>query len=152
MQSIVDDFARAAVRYGLTIRIKKTDVLHQPRPGTPLGNPIITIGNEALKLVQKFCYLGGTISQNSKFYDELMARISKASASFRLLQHRLWSKRGMRLNTKIQVYRTVVVSTLLYESETWTTYRDHLKNPERFHMRCLRKICGVRWIDKIPNT
>lgn len=34
-QSIVNDFARAADRYGLTISIKKTEVLHPPRPRTP---------------------------------------------------------------------------------------------------------------------
>lgn len=34
-QSIVADFARAADRYGLTISIKKTEVLHPPRPRTP---------------------------------------------------------------------------------------------------------------------
>ena len=34
-KSIVDDFIRATVRYGLTVSIKKMEVLHQPRPGTP---------------------------------------------------------------------------------------------------------------------
>ena len=62
-KSIVDDFIRAAVRYELTVSVKKVEVLHQPRPGTPPRNPIITIGNKALKrVVDKFCYLGGTIS------------------------------------------------------------------------------------------
>ena len=66
-KSIVDDFIRAAVRYGLIVSIKKMEVLHQPRPGTPPSNPIITISNKALKrVVDKFCYLGGTISQNAK--------------------------------------------------------------------------------------
>lgn len=69
----------------------------------------------------------------------------------RLMMHRLWSERSVRLNTKIQMYRTVVLSTLLYGSETWTTYRPCLKNLEQFHMRCLRKICGVTWKDKFPN-
>lgn len=34
-QSFVDDFTRAADRYGLTISIKKTEVLHPLRPRTP---------------------------------------------------------------------------------------------------------------------
>lgn len=34
-QSIVDDFTRAADRYGLTISIKKTKVLHPLRARTP---------------------------------------------------------------------------------------------------------------------
>lgn len=38
------------------------------------------------------------------------------------------------------MYRTVVLSTLLYVSKAWTTYRPRLK------------ICGVTWKDKLPNT
>ena len=64
----------------------------------------------------------------------------------------LWSERGVRLSTKIKVYCKVVLSTLLYGCETWTVYRPHVKKLEQFHMRCLRKICGVTWKDKITNT
>lgn len=41
----------------ITISIKKTEVLHQPRPDTPPMTPAITIGNEVLKAVDKFCDL-----------------------------------------------------------------------------------------------
>ena len=151
-QSIVNDFSRAATRYGLTISIKKTEVLFQPRPGTPPRNPLIMIGDEQLKAVDKFCYLGGVLSQNARIDDEVTARIGKASAAYGRLQHRLWSDHGVRLSTKIAVYHTVVLTTLLYGCETWTWYRMHLKKLEQFHMRCLRKICNIHWKDKIPNT
>lgn len=36
------------------------------------------------------------------------------------LQHRHWSDHGIRLSTKVQVHRTVVLSTLLYGSVAWT--------------------------------
>ena len=45
-QGIVDDFARAADRYGLTVSIKKTEVLHSPRPRTP---PAILSSPSAMK-------------------------------------------------------------------------------------------------------
>ena len=38
-------------------------------------------------------------------------------------------------------------SSLLYCSETWTTYARNIKRLNSFHMRCLRK-----WQDKIPDT
>lgn len=50
------------------------------------------------------------------------------------------------------MYRTVVLSTLRYGSKTWTTYCPRLKILKQFHMCCLRKICGVTWKDKLPNT
>ena len=103
-------------------------------------------------LTLKFCYLGGFLSQNACIDDEITSRISKASASFGRLHHRLWSDRGIRLSTKIGVYRTVVLTTLLYGSESWTWYRRHVKKLDQFHLRCLRKICGISWKDRIPNT
>lgn len=151
-QSIVNDFSRAASRYGLTISIKKTEVLFQPRPGAPPHDSVIMIGDEQLKAVDKFCYLGGVLSQNARIDDEVTARIGKASAAYGRLQHRLWSDHGVRLSTKIAVYRTAVLTTLLYGCETWTWYQLHRKKLEQFHMRCLRKICNISWKDKVPDT
>jgi hypothetical protein len=65
-QEMVDDFARACHRFGLTISIRKTEVLHQPRPGTQPPDPNICIGGEPLKVVPKFCYLGGVLAQNGR--------------------------------------------------------------------------------------
>ena len=45
-----------------------------------------------------------------------------------------------------------MLTTLLYGSESWTWYRRHVKKLDQFHLRCLRKICGISWKDRIPNT
>ena len=45
---------------------------------------------------------------------------------------------------KISVYEMCVLSILLYSSETWTTYRQHIKTLERFHQTCFRKILNIR--------
>ena len=44
------------------------------------------------------------------------------------------------------------ISTLLYGAETWTFYRSHLKQLERFHINCLQKILGLSWQDRLPHT
>ena len=54
--------------------------------------------------------------------------------------------------TKVKVYKAVVLSTLLYGCETWTIYRRHEKQLQQFHLRCLRSILNIRWQDKIPDT
>jgi len=56
------------------------------------------------------------------------------------------------LETKIDVYCAVVLSILLYSCETWTIYRRHIHGLDKFHLRCLRQIIGIKWKDKIPNT
>ena len=55
---------------------------------------------------------------------------------------------GIKLNTKIKVYRATVLTTLLYEAETWTCYRRHVKMLDFF----LRYLMGIRWQDKITNN
>ena len=43
-------------------------------------------------------------------------------------------------------------TTLLYGSESWTWYPRHVKTLDQFHLRWQRKICGIYWKDRIPNT
>ena len=113
IQAITNAFARSARRFGLTISLKKTEVMYQPKPGADYSAPIITIDNNPLNVVDKFTYLGSTLSQNAMIDDDVSTRIGKASASFGKLTKRLWNERGVRLATKISVYRAVVLPTLL---------------------------------------
>jgi len=76
--------------------------------------------------------------------------VRKLSAS--QLSKRLWSDHGVRLETKLQVYRAAILSSLLYGSETWTQDRRHIKKLDNFHMKSLRRILNVQWQDRIPNT
>ena len=51
----------------------------------------------------------------------------------------IWDQRGIRLDTKLKVYRCMVLPTLLYACETWTVYQRHAKRLNHFHTSCLRK-------------
>jgi len=92
------------------------------------------------------------ISSNSSLDDEIAACIIKASTAFGTLSHRLWKVHDIRLETKIAVYRAVVLSSLLYCCESWCLYRRQLRKLEQFRGRCLRNIARIRWQDKAPNT
>ena len=153
LESILNDFARGASRYGLNISITKTRVMLQLNVCRQLPSQfVIKISDKQLKAVQTFCYLGGFLSQNACIDDEITSRICKASASFGQLHHRLWSDHGIHFSTKTGVYITVVLTMLLYGNESWTWYCWHVKKPDQFHLRCLRKVCGIPWKDRIPNT
>ncbi|KAI8496790.1 hypothetical protein Bbelb_254450 [Branchiostoma belcheri] len=107
--------------------------------------PPIAINNTEIKTVDKFCYLGSTITSSGSLDAEVTQRIGKASVVFGRLTKRLWQYHGIRLSTKIAVYIAVVLSTLLFCCETWTTYRRHIQLLEQFQQRCLRNICNIRW-------
>ena len=127
-------------------------MIYQPKPGADYTAPTITIANNPLSVTDKFTYLGSTISQNALIDDEISGRIGKASGSFGKLTKRLWSERGVRLVTKINVYCAIVLPTLLFGCEAWTPYRRHIRRLDQFHMGCLRRIANIKWQDMIPNT
>ena len=93
-----------------------------------------------LTSVDKFSYLGSTLSQNIVVDDDISMRLSRAGAAIGNLNKRLWNKHGITTATKVKVYKAVVITTVLYGCETWTLYRRHIKQLDQFHMRCLRKL------------
>ena len=132
-----------------TISIKrKIEVVYQPAPGKPYKEPIITVKGQRVQVVDKFTYLGITLSRVVHIDDEVNARIAKASAAFGRLRGSIWERSGIRLDTKLKVYRSVVLPTLLYACETWTVYQRHAK----IHTSCLRKLLKIKWQDRIPDT
>ena len=152
MQGAVDRMSKACDNFQLTISTKKTEVVHQPAPGKPYSEPTITVNGQKLQVVDKFTYLGSTLSRAVHIDDEVTARAAKASVAFGRLRTNVWERNGIRLDTKLKVYKAVVLPTLLYACETWTVYQRHAKKLNHFHLSCLRKLLKIRWQDKIPDT
>ena len=151
LQELADCFATAARSFGLTVSIKKTEVLRQLAPNTVRPPPNITMDGNVLKNVDTFKYLGSCINSAANLDDEVLCRISRASQAFGRLHTRVWHERGISIKTKLSVYRAVVLPSLLHGCETWTCYRRHTKKLDQFHLRCLRKILCVSWKDHVPN-
>ena len=53
-------------------------------------------------------------------------RRAKANSAFGRLYNRVCNNTNPKKDTKINVYITVVLTTLLYGAESWVTYRRHL--------------------------
>ena len=78
--------------------------------------------------------------------------IAKASAAFVRLRGKVWDRSGIRLDTKLKVYRAVVLPTPLYTCETCTVYQRHAKRLNHFHTSCLGKLLKIKWQDRILDT
>ena len=152
MQHSADIFSAACTNFGLTISTKKTEVMHQPAPGKQYVEPNININGQRLNVVDRFTYLGSTLSRNVVIDDEINIRLAKASAAFGRLSKTVWDKRGITTPTKIKVYKAIVITTLLYGCETWTVYARHTKKLNHFHTTRLRKLLGISWQERVPDT
>ena len=103
MQKGVDQVSDSCDNYDLTISIKKTEVVYQPAPGKPYMEPTITVKGQRLQVVDKFTYLGSTLSRVVHIDDEVNARIAKASAAFGRLRGSVLDRSEIGLDTKLKV-------------------------------------------------
>ncbi|BHF72319.1 hypothetical protein SprV_0401538300 [Sparganum proliferum] len=119
VQRSMDLFSAACENSGLTVNTGKTVVMHQPPPCTAHNAPQITVSGTHLLVVDNFTYPGTTLSRSTKIDDEVAHRLSNASQAFGRLQNTFWDCHGIQLRTKLKMYKTVILPTLLYGAETW---------------------------------
>ena len=148
LQLLMDCFSQAYKDFGLIISLKKTNVLGQDIPAPP----VITIDDYELKVIHQFMYLGSTITNNLSLNPEINKRIGKAATTLTRLTSRVWTNPKLTVKMKMAVYNACILSTLLYGSETWTTYTHQEKRLNTFHLRSLPRILSISWQDKVTNT
>ncbi|XP_067899076.1 uncharacterized protein [Heterodontus francisci] len=107
LQRPVARIAAACNEFGLTISLKKTNIM-----GQDLRNaPSINIGDYTLDVVQEFTYLGSTITSNLSLDAEVNKHRGKVFAAMSRLAKRVWENGTLTRNTKVQVYQACVLST-----------------------------------------
>ena len=97
LQSLMDCFSQACKDFGLTISLKKTDVLGQDTEALP----VITIDNYELDAVCQFTYLGSTITDNLSMDTEIDKMIGKAASTLARLTARVWINPKLSVKTKM---------------------------------------------------
>ncbi|CAG9136099.1 unnamed protein product [Plutella xylostella] len=150
LQQLMTAFHSSCSKFGLKVSVKKTEVMSLDMHGHE--TLAIHIGEDLLKQVDKFRYLGSTISSKCDLDAEINSRIGAAAAAFGKLSSRVFCSHDLRLATKISVYMAIVLPNLLYSSETWCVYRHHIRTLDRFHLKCLRSIMNIQWSDRVRNT
>ena len=148
MQMLLDQLKDAAAKFGMTISGPKTKVIYSGLE----REPCIHLNSVNLEVVPAFKYLGSTITgKTTHATDDIHARIGKAAGVYARLKKSLWSRPQISLNTKLQVYNSMILPVLLYGSEAWTLRNEDLRCLEVFHMARLRWILGVKLRDRISN-
>ena len=81
LQSLMDCFSHACKDFGLTISLKKTNVMGQDTEAPPF----ITIDDYELDAVSQFTYLGSTITDNLSLDADMDKSVGKAASTLALL-------------------------------------------------------------------
>ena len=126
---------RAAAGIGLHVNARKTEYICYNQTGD-----ITTLDGTPLKLVDKFTYLGSSVSSTEKDID---TRLTKALTAIDKLSI-IW-KSDLTDKMKRTFFQAAVVSILLYGCTTWTLTKRLEKKLEGNYTRMLRAILNKSW-------
>jgi hypothetical protein len=147
LQEAVSRIHEASREMKMCINVTKTEIQYVGKEEYKFQ---IEIDEQKLTQADTFIYLGGTISAVGGSEDDIKRRIALARGVFQSL-NQIWTAKDISKDTKRKVYEVLILSVLLYNSETWTLKVNQQNRLKVFEMACLRKIEGVTRRDKIRN-
>ena len=155
LQETTDLISKYATYGGLSINVKKTNTMSisksaSQRPYMEDDLLETTVYGEYIEQVSQFTYLGSIICSDGTLNKELSVRIGKASGAFNQLNN-IWKNKGIRLHTKMRIYKSAVLTIVTYGCEVWNTTQTQNRRIESFHHSCLRRILKVRWFHRVRN-
>ena len=134
-ETLLHNLERSAVGIGLHVNAHKTEYMCFNQTGD-----ISTPNGSSLKLVDKFSYLGSSVSSTET---DINTRLLKAWTVIDMLSV-IWKS---NLTDKMQrsFFQAAVVSTLLYECTTWTLTKRMEKKLDSNYTRMLQAILNKSW-------
>ena len=134
-ETLLHSLERAAAGIGLDVNAHKTEFMCFNQKGD-----ISTLDGTSLKLVDKFTYLGSSVSSTEKDID---TRLTNAWTAIDRLSI-IW-KSNLTDKKKRSFFQAAVVSILLYGCTTWTLTKRLEKKLDSNYTRMLRAILNRSW-------
>ena len=145
MQDKTKAVSKQASKLGLIINKNETEVMRNLTDRTP-----ITVGGTILKEAEKFTYLGGIVTMNGECLISIRCRLDKAVSVVTKLGT-IWKNKSISQKSKLKLFRSNVLTVLLYGAKCWGLTAGIEKKLASFHQKCLRQILNIRWNSYISN-
>ena len=140
LQELLNVANRASEQNGLKININKTETLVVSKNEVPVCS--IRAGDQNVKQVDSFKYLGSLITSDGRCIKEIKKRIAVAKTSF-LNMKTLLCNLKMSMRTRIKALKTYIWSVLTYGCEAWTLSKEAREKLEAFEMWTLRRMMRI---------
>ena len=134
-ETLLHSLERAAAGIGLHVNAQKTEYMCYNQTGN-----IATLDGASLRLVDKFTYLGSSVSSTENDID---TRLTKAWTAIDRLSI-IW-KSDLTDKMKRSFFQAAVVSILLYGCTTWTLTKRLEKKLDGNYTRMLRAVLNKSW-------
>ena len=102
----------------------------------------VKVEEDPLHYTDQFTYLGSTVRHDGGAGSDIINRIGKARNAFRMLSP-VWKSQQYKTHTKLKLYKSCVLTTLLYGSECWRMTEKDISKLSSFHTKNLRKIVRI---------
>jgi len=139
---ILFSFCSTAVLLGIHVSWTKTKLQNLGSGPHPAA---ASVNGNLVKPVDTFVYIQ---TSDGCCWPDMKCCIGLAASAMSSLHH-IWNDKCLSVLTKICPSQALVLSILLYASETWTL---HITDMTAFYLKCLRQILGVRWHQHITNS
>ncbi|KAJ4431048.1 hypothetical protein ANN_19641 [Periplaneta americana] len=106
-------------------------------------NGTIKVVDSSVEEVEKFKYLGATITSINGTREEIKRRINMRNACYYSVE-KLLSSSLLSKNLKVRIYKTIILPVVLYGCETWTLTLREVQRLRVFENNVLRKIFGAK--------
>ena len=134
-ETLQHSLERASTGIGLYVNAQKTEYMCYNQTGD-----IFTLDGTSLKLLEKFTYLGSSISSTEK---DIGTRLTKAWTAIDRLSI-IW-KSDLTDKMKCSFFQAADVSILLYGCTIWTLTKRLEKKVDGNYTRMLRAILNMSW-------
>ncbi|KAJ4428714.1 hypothetical protein ANN_25707, partial [Periplaneta americana] len=143
LQENTEILLEASRAIGLDVNPEKTKYMIMSRDQNIVRNGNIKIGDLSFEEVEKFKYLGATVTNINDTREEIKRRINMGNACYYSVE-KLLSSSLLSKNLKVRIYKTVILPVLLYGCETWTLTLREEHRFRVFENKVLRKIFGAK--------
>ena len=150
LERLVHEFERVCGRRKLKVNVTKSQIMKIGK-NVEENEMNVQLNNRRMDEVDTYRYLGVDISNDSGMSEEVNHRIGEARKACGALKD-LWKKRHISIEAKVGMYEGIIEPSLLYGCEAWTLKLHERKRIEAVEMNCLRNICGLKRIDRVPNV
>jgi hypothetical protein len=93
--------------------------------------------------VPQFKYLGTTVTNQNLIQEEIKRRLNSGNAYYYSVQN-LLSSRLLSKNSKIRIFKTIILPFVLYGCETWSLTLREEHRLRVFENKVLRRIFGPK--------
>ena len=138
LQALTDKLSNNSSKYGMEISIEKSKVMINSNENQHAD---IYLYGCKLEEVEKFKYLGTTLTKNGTCDQEVRIRLAQATSAMVKLTTILKSTH-IRFKLKYNLYRSLILSILTYES--WTLYANITKKILDFENISHRKLLCIK--------